>query len=137
MNNAQIADILGSVASLLELSGVERFKVVAYQRAARAIALHPKEMELALRDADDLRAIPGVGKSIAEKIEELVRSGRLAYFEDLKAQFPPGVTELLHIPGVGPKTALKLVQELGLTSLDGLEAALEEGRLAGRAWPRR
>ncbi|MBI3953630.1 MAG: DNA polymerase/3'-5' exonuclease PolX [Chloroflexi bacterium] len=131
MNNAQIADILDAIASLLELKGEERFKVVAYQRAARAIALHPKEMVLALKEGDDLRAIPGIGKSIAEKIEELVRSGRLEYFEELKAQFPPGVTELLHIPGVGPKTALKLVQELGVTSLEELEAAVADGRVAG------
>jgi DNA polymerase (family 10) len=77
-----------------------------------------------------LKEIPGVGDAITKKITELLTTGRLEYYEKLRAQFPEGISTLLDIPGIGPKTAMRLTQELGVSSIDGLERAIAEGKVA-------
>ncbi len=83
-----------------------------------------------LDEGEDLKSIPGVGDAIAKKTTELVKTGKLEYYENLKAEFPEGIINLLDIPGVGPKTANKLCSELGITSVDSLEQAIKDGSVA-------
>ena len=130
MRNTAIAKVFSDIADLLELKGENPFKIRAYQRAVRAIEHYPKEIKIMLDEGEDLRNIPGVGDAIAKKTTELVTTGKLEYYEKLKAEFPPGITNLLEIPGIGPKTANKLSSELGITSTDSLEQAIKEGKVA-------
>lgn len=118
------------MADLLELKGENPFKIRAYQRAARAIEHLPKEIEIMLEEGEDLQSISGVGEAIAKKTVELVNTGKLRIYEELKAGFPEGITTLLEIPGIGPKTAKKLSTELGIKSVDDLEQAIKDGRVA-------
>jgi DNA polymerase (family 10) len=130
MKNTEIAKVFEDMADLLELKGENKFKIRAYQRAARAIEYLPKEIEIMLEEGEDLQSIPGVGEAIAKKTIELVNTGKLGAYEELKAGFPEGITALLEIPGIGPKTANKLSTELGIQSVEELEKAIEDGRVA-------
>jgi DNA polymerase (family 10) len=129
MNNKEIAKVFEDIADLLELKGENVFKIRAYQKAVRSIEHLSLELEQLVRE-DRLKGIPGVGEAIAKKITELVTTGRLDYYEKLKAEFPAGITTLLSIPGVGPKTAKLLSSELGITTVDELEAAIVGGKVA-------
>ena len=130
MKNSEVARVFQDIADLLELKGENVFKVRAYQKAARAIEYHPRELRAMNEAGEDLQSIPGVGQAIAKKATELITTGRLRYYEDLKAEFPQGITNLLAIPGIGPKTANKLSSELGISSADELEQAINEGRVS-------
>ena len=130
MKNNEVAKVFQDIADLLELKGENIFKIRAYQKAARAIEHHPRELNVMLDEGIDLQSISGVGEAIAKKTIELITTGKLDYYENLKAEFPPGVTNLLAIPGIGPKTANKLSSELGISSVDELERAINEGRVA-------
>jgi len=130
MKNTAIAKVFSDIGDLLELKGENGFKIRAYQKAARAIEHYPRELKILLEQGEDLRNIPGVGEAIAKKTTELVTTGKLGYYENLKAEFPDGITNLLSIPGIGPKTANRLSSELGITSVDQLEQAINDGRLA-------
>jgi len=130
MKNSEVAKVFQDIADLLELKGENVFKIRAYQKAARAIEHHPRELEAMLGEGEDLQSIPGVGEAIAKKTAELITTGRLGYYENLKAEFPQGITNLLTIPGIGPKTAQKLSGELGIASVDELERAISDGRVA-------
>ncbi len=130
MKNTAIAKIFGDIADLLELKGENAFKIRAYQKAARAIEHYPKEIKIMLDEGEGLQGIPGVGEAIAKKTTELVTTGKLGYYENLKAEFPQGITNLLAIPGIGPKTANKLSGELGITTVGELEQAINDGRMA-------
>jgi DNA polymerase (family 10) len=130
MKNSEVAKVFQDIADLLELKGENVFKIRAYQKAARAIEYYPRELKIMIDDGEDLHNIPGVGEAIAKKATELVTTGQLGYYENLKAEFPPGVTNLLTLPGIGPKTANRLSNELGISSVDELERAINEGRVA-------
>jgi DNA polymerase (family 10) len=130
MKNTNVARVFQDIADLLELKGENVFKIRAYQKAARAIEHHPRELEAMIEEGDDLQSIPGVGEAIAKKTTELITTGKLGYYENLKAEFPRGITNLLAIPGIGPKTASKLSSELGVSSADELERAITDGRVA-------
>ncbi|MFH1087155.1 MAG: DNA polymerase/3'-5' exonuclease PolX [Chloroflexota bacterium] len=130
MKNAEVAKVFSDISDLLELKGESPFKIRAYQKAARSIEYLPRELELMIAEGEDLRKIHGIGDAIASKTTELVTTGRLGYYDDLKTGFPDGLVVLLGIPGVGPKTANKLVRELGVKSVDELEVALRDGRVA-------
>ena len=130
MKNTAIAKVFYDIGDLLELKGENPFKIRAYQRAARAIEHLPREIEIMLREGQDLKSIPGVGEAIARKITDLLTTGKLEYYEKLRAEFPPGIATLLEIPGVGPKTAMRLTQELGISSVEELERAIRDGRVA-------
>jgi len=131
MKNTAIAKVFQDMADLLELKSENVFKIRAYQRAARTIEHLPKEIEIMLQEGEDLQTIPGVGEAIAKKTIELVSTGKLHVYEELKSEFPEGITKLLEIPGIGPKTANRLSTELGIKSVDDLEEAIKDGRVAG------
>lgn len=126
-SNEEIAALLQEYADLLSITGGDAFKARAYERAARAIAGH--SADVAGLDTKDLKAIPGVGASIAGKVVEYLRTGRVAAIDEARARIPAGVRELIAIPALGPKRALLLYQELGVSSVDELAAAIAEHRL--------
>lgn len=134
MNNDKIAEIFKNIADLLELKGEQRFTTLAYEKAARAIGQLPTELEQMVREGSDLKEVPGIGDAISKKITELVQTGKMEFYEKLRAEFPEGIVEMMHIPGLGPKTAGRLWKELGVENLDALEVALKDGRVA--AMPR-
>ncbi len=132
MTKEEIADTLEAIAQLLDLKGENPFKIRAYQTAARAIETYAGNLdEVAAKG--ELGEIEGVGKAIAEKIGELVETGRLGYFEELKGSFPPQIFELFEINGLGAKKIKALHDKLGVASLDDLEKACRDGRVAGLA----
>lgn len=125
VKNREIAGILYQMAELLELHAENRFKIIAYSRAARAIESLTEDIEQVCRDGR-LEGIPGVGKAIAEKIKEYLRTGRIQSHQDLLADTPQGLAELLQISGLGPKTVFMLHEKLNITNLDELEKAARE-----------
>jgi DNA polymerase (family 10) len=129
VKNSEIVKVFQDIADLLELKGENPFKIRAYQKVVRSIEHLPAEVEQLVVE-DRLREVPGVGEAITQKITELVTTGRLGYYEKLKAEFPEGISALLTIPGVGPKTAMVLSSELDIKSVDELEAAILGGRVA-------
>ncbi len=128
MDNTEIAQVFSDIAEMLDVKGEEWYRVRAYRRAAEEIAHYPEEM-VTLRDEGRLEEIPGVGKAIAGKVDELLRTGRLEFYERLKEEIPDGVLSLLGIPGVGPRTVNLLYKELGLVSIPDVEAAAHQHRL--------
>ncbi len=125
-NNLEIARIFGEIADLLEIKQESTFRINAYRKAARAIESLSEDVS-AIAARGELRKIGGIGTSLAEKIEEHLKTGKIAYHEELRAELPPGLSELMTIPEVGPKTALLLYQRLGITSVDALERAARAG----------
>jgi DNA polymerase (family 10) len=130
ISNAELARIFHEIGAMLEVKGELVFKTVAYHKAADAIAHSPVEVSRAYLDGKPPR-IAGVGEAIARKIEELARTGRLAFYDRLREEVPPGLVALLKIPGVGPRTVKQLHDELGVETLDDLRRAAESGSLRG------
>ncbi len=129
MSNAELARIFDRIADLLEISGQDRFRINSYRRVARTINdLTEDAAELAQQRR--LAELPGVGKGTVAKIEEYLSSGKIALLEELEAKLPPGLPDLLRIPGMGPKTVALAHNELGVASIDDLKAAVDDGRLA-------
>jgi len=127
MKNRLVAKILYEVADLLELEGVE-FKPRAYRRAAQAVESCPIPIEDLVAQGR-LHELPGVGESIAQKIEEIVKTGKLALHEELKAKLPVDLYALTQVEGVGPKTAKLLYEALGVRTLEDLERVAREGKI--------
>ncbi|MFC1892969.1 helix-hairpin-helix domain-containing protein [Chloroflexota bacterium] len=127
MKNSEVAKVFADIADLLELKKENPFKIRAYQKAVRSIEHLLVEVERLVAE-DRLRGVPGVGEAINRKITELVTTGKLEYYEKLKAEFPEDISTLLDIPGIGPRTAMLLATELG--SVDELEAAIVGGKIA-------
>jgi DNA polymerase (family 10) len=124
MRNAEIAAALTELGTLYELDGANRFRVIAYQEAARVIRQSPvsvEELALAGRATD----LPGIGNTLQEKIIALSKTGEIPAAAKLKAKFPASLIEVTRIPGLGAKTVRKLYDELGVASLDELRAAAE------------
>jgi len=132
MRNQEVAEIFARMADILAIQGESYHRIMAYRRAAENIAALGRPLEEVWR-AGELEAIPGIGKTLASKIDELMRTGRLESYEKLQAQVPAGVVEMLQVPDVGPKRAALFWKELGITSVEALESAAREGRL--RALP--
>lgn len=130
-SNTEVAQLFYAIADLLDLQG-ERFKPEAYRRAARSIESLGEDLrKVAQRGALD--QIPGVGEALRDKITEYLRDGKVAYYERLREAFPPGVLELMRIPGIGPKTTGRFYLELHLDSPAALAEAIDQGRLNGLA----
>lgn len=127
MNNLQIAQILNEIADLLEMKGVE-FKPRAYRKAARSVKTLSRDIE-DVYNAHELKELPGVGESIAEKISELIETGHLEYYENLKEEYPIDYEKLLAVEGIGPKTVKKLYKELHIKTLDDLEKAAKNHKI--------
>jgi DNA polymerase (family 10) len=130
MTKNEIADVLVEIGTLLELQGENPFKVRAYQTGARALeALEEAEFARLVQEGQ-LGSIKGFGEALVQKITELHTTGRLAYYEKLKAAVEPGLLEMAQIPGLGPKKILVLKTKLGITSLAALAQACAEGKVA-------
>jgi DNA polymerase (family 10) len=128
MTNAEIAAALEELGVLYELDGAVRYRVLAYSNAAKAIRESPVSVEELAR-AGRATEIPGVGKTLAEKIDALLETGEIPAAAKLKAKFPPTLVEVTRVPGIGPKTARRLWEELHISSLEDLKKAAEEGKL--------
>ncbi|QLH75097.1 MAG: DNA polymerase/3'-5' exonuclease PolX [Methanomassiliicoccales archaeon] len=127
MMNQKVAGILYEIADLLELKE-ERFKPQAYRRAAYHIeTLQEDVKDVMARNA--LKDIPGVGEAIEGKIKEIVETGRLRYLDELRAEFPAGLMQVLEVPDIGPKTVMRLYKELKITNINDLRQAAEEHRI--------
>lgn len=122
IRNKEVAQLLERIANLLEVKGENPFRVRAYREAARHIESMAEDIAK-LHEEGRLREIAGVGESLATKIEEYLRSGRLGYYEELKEQVAPGLSELLDVPGLGPRRAQMIHGQLGITTLAELESA--------------
>src|ERR687893_2813894 len=128
MRNGEIAEAFDELASLYELDGAVVYRVSAYRNAAKAIREAGVSVaEMAREGSADQLA--GVGKTIAEKIDALLETGAIPSADKLKARIPSGLIEVTRIPGLGPKRARLLYEQLGVTSLDELREAAEAGRL--------
>lgn len=128
MDNHQVAAIFAEMADMLDILGESTHRVMAYRRAAESVTDLGRPLEEVWR-AGELEALPGIGKTLAGKIDELVRTGRLEAAEKLKAQVPAGVVEMLQIPGVGPRKAALFWKEAGVASVEELADAARAGRV--------
>ena len=129
--NEEVAALLREYAELLVLTGGDLFRVRSYEKAAKAVGGYPDDLGPLPESA--LTKVPGVGKSVAAKIAEYRRTGTIKAVDDLRATVPPGALVLAKVPGVGPKRALQIAGDLGVTSVDELEEAVRGGRLRGVA----
>ena len=128
--NKEIAQLFLDMAGLLESKGESGFKARAYRRAARYIDGLTDPLEQMVNDRQDLTQLPGVGDAISKKIAELVNTGKVLSYEKLKSGAPDGVLALMRVPGVGPKTAMFIINELGLNTVQEVKKAIEEGKVA-------
>ena len=129
--NEEIAGLLREYAELTQITGGDVFRARNYEKAARSVRGWADD--ISQLDVKALRAIPGVGASIAAKIAEYRDTGSIRALEELRAKIPPGVLELTRVPGLGPRRALQLSHDLGVASVDDLAAAIKAGRLDGLA----
>ncbi|MCX6071903.1 MAG: DNA polymerase/3'-5' exonuclease PolX [Chloroflexi bacterium] len=128
MDNRELAETFDRIGDLLEIKGEVVYKVLAYRRAAESIRSQSRAVADLWRE-DELRSIPGVGEALATKIDELMRTGKLDYFEKLKREVPVTLVDVLRVGDVGPKKAARFWKELGIQDLPALEAAARDGRL--------
>ena len=128
MNNQELAQVFDNIGDLLEIKGEIVYKVLAYRRAAESLRGYGQDATVAWK-AGRLRDIPGVGEAIATKIDELLSTGQLRFYEKLKAEIPEGLIEILGVPDVGPKKAALFWKKLNITSVAELEAAARAGKL--------
>jgi len=130
MTKNEIADVLAEIGTLLELKGENPFKTRAYQSGARALeAIEDEELATLIRE-ERLKSVKGIGDALAQKIGELHATGKLEFFEKLKASIEPGLIEMLEVPGLGPKKIRALNERLAIVSLAQLAAACADGRVA-------
>jgi DNA polymerase (family X) len=128
IGNAEVAAVLQEIGDILEIQGENRFRVLGYRRAAENILALGRDIR-ELWQAGELESIPGVGEALSQKIDELLRTGRLGYLDDLHKQVPPGVVGLTSIPDVGPSKARVMWEKLDITSITGAEEAARAGKL--------
>jgi DNA polymerase (family 10) len=128
LTNEEVARVFENIADLLEIKGESVYRVISYRRAAESIRAQGRRLE-DLQKEGRLKEIPGVGEAIAAKIEELLTTGRLEFYEKLAEEVPPGLIDVLKVSGVGPKKAARFWVELGITSIPELEAAARAGKL--------
>jgi DNA polymerase (family 10) len=128
VKNREIAEIFETIADLLEIKGEAVYRVIAYRRAGEALRSLGLDVNIVWEE-DGLEAIPSVGKAIAAKIDELLRTGHLEFYEKLTAEVPAGLGDVLTVGGVGPKKAARFWKELDITTLDELEQAARTGKL--------
>ncbi|MFL6197926.1 MAG: DNA polymerase/3'-5' exonuclease PolX [Thermoanaerobaculia bacterium] len=133
MNNAEIAQVLEEVADVLEIQNENTFRVRAYRNAARTIEVQTAPLSRMVEEARPLTDLPGIGKEMANHIKEMVETGTLGFRDRLLAEIPRSLIDLVRLPGVGPKKARKLWDELKICSVDELEEAAKAGRIAGVA----
>lgn len=128
MDNHKLADTFDLIAGLLEIKGEVIYKILAYRKAADSLRSLGEDVNTYHREGR-LTDIPGVGKAIAEKIDELLSTGHLGFLDRLEEEVPPSLVELLEVPDLGPKKTALFWKQAGVTDLASLEAAAREGRL--------
>ncbi len=129
MKNQEIARAFSEIADLLELKGENPFRIRAYRKAAQNI--ESLSRDISKMSEDELTAIPGIGKDLAGKIREYLSHGSMEVLESLRQEVPPGLTGIMSVPGVGPRTARLLFEKLNVRDVDELEGLAREGRLQG------
>ncbi len=129
IHNQDIAGIFDTVGDLLDIKGENPFRVRSYKNAARTIEDMSQNVTEMVDKKEDLTELPGIGKDLSEKIEEIVRTGRLEYLKKLTKEVPLSLLDLLKIDTLGPKKVGKLYQELSIRDLDSLEKAIGEGKV--------
>ncbi|MCX7673688.1 MAG: type-X family DNA polymerase, partial [Thiobacillaceae bacterium] len=129
VHNADIAAIFEEIADLLEIQGANPFRVRAYRNAARTVGEFGRDLAALVAQGQALPKIPGIGEDLARKIQEIATTGRSGFLERLHRELPESITELLHVPGLGPKKVKALYDQLKVDSLADLRAAAEAGRI--------
>ncbi|MBI2176594.1 DNA polymerase/3'-5' exonuclease PolX [Candidatus Woesearchaeota archaeon] len=131
MKNPEVAQLLYDIADMLEMQNVA-FKPVAYRKAARSVETLSSDIDELFKSGgrEKLMELPGIGEGIAEKIAEFLETGRLEYYDELKRKFPQHITELMNVPGIGPKRIKLLHDKLGIKTVSQLEAAARSHRLS-------
>jgi DNA polymerase (family 10) len=130
MKNLYVAEIFRNIAKILEIKGDNPFRIRAYEKAAQNIESITEDIEELIKK-DKLLEIPGIGKDLAEKIKEIVSTGTLKSYLELKKTIPEGLLDLLNIPSVGPKTAKLLYEKLNIKSIQDLEEAIQQDKIKG------
>src|SRR5574340_341762 len=133
VHNADIAAVFEEIADRLEIQGANPFRIRAYRNAARTLGELPQEARALLEKGEDLTRLPGIGDDLAAKGSEIVTTGRCSLLERLRRELPPAVTELLQIPGLGPKRVKALYHDLEVQTVEQLARAARDGRI--RALP--
>jgi len=133
VHNADIAAIFDEIADLLEIQGANPFRVRAYRNAARTVGEFGRDLATLIRKNHDLPKIPGIGEDLDRKIHEIASTGECGFLERLHKDLPAAITQLLHIPGLGPKKVKALYDQLQVDSVEDLRAAAEAGRIRGLA----
>lgn len=128
LTNRDIADTFATVADMLQIRGDVIHRVLSYRRAAETIRDLPRDLR-AISAGGGLTDLPGIGRTLADKIDEMLQTGELEFYERLAAEIPPGLVRIMHVNGVGPKKARLFWDELDITSLEALEEAAEAGLL--------
>src|SRR5262245_35813773 len=130
MDKNQAADALDEIAELLELKGENPFKTRAYTNGARALRAVDEDLATLVAEGR-LKEIKGFGDSLIAKVTELFDTGKITFLEDLRSTVPPGLAQMMRIPGLGPKRVQEIHKALGIDTLEALEAAAKEDRLSG------
>src|SRR5919205_632043 len=128
--NATIAALFDELADLYELDGAVVHRVLAYRNAAKSVREAPRSVAGLTREGT-VTELPGIGHTLEEKIVALLETGTIPATEKLRAKYPPGLVDLTRLPGLGPKKARKLFDELGIDSLEALQAAAQSEQLRG------
>ncbi|MEM7414104.1 MAG: DNA polymerase/3'-5' exonuclease PolX [Gemmatimonadota bacterium] len=131
MENLDVARTLTTLADLLEIQGASPFRIRAYRNAVNTINSLSRPLASMVEEGEDLTELPGVGNSVAKHVTELLKTGRITRLEEVSAEFPITLVELVRLDGVGPKKAKKLFEELDVRTVDGLEARLDDGVVEG------
>lgn len=133
VHNADLAAVFEEIADRLEIQGANPFRIRAYRNAARTLGELPQEARALLEKGEDLTRLPGIGDDLAAKVREIADTGRCSLLERLRRELPPAVTELLQIPGLGPKRVKALYHDLEVQTIEQLYRAARDGRI--RALP--
>lgn len=129
MQNREIARLLSETADLMEIAGQDGFRIRSYRNAAAALESYPEQVSLLASDPRKLTEIPGVGKSMAAHIEEILQRGSFERRDELLAKYPPTALELLNIQGLGPKSIALIWEHYRVSTVDGLEKLAQEQKL--------
>ncbi|MFN7471352.1 MAG: helix-hairpin-helix domain-containing protein, partial [Roseiflexaceae bacterium] len=126
--NAEVSELFDTIADLMEILGEDRFRIIAYRKAGAALRAVTVPL-VDLYERQQLQRIDGLTKGMAEKVNELYATGAIEYYSRLKERMPVGVRELLRVPHIGPRTAGRLYNELGIAGLAQLSAAIDAGTI--------
>lgn len=130
MTNQEVANLLRQIAKILEIKGDSTFRIRAYEEAATRVENLAEPIE-DIWKRGELTNVPGIGESIAAKIEEYLKTGKSSYLEEISKDIPKGLFEMMEVPGIGPRLAWRLYTEAGIQSIEELERALMEHKLQG------